>query len=143
MGVKKKTNSQGIRLQTKLPQSKFGAFPPAIQGLKADSTEYADTHRPVLRELVWQVVAMIPPGKVASYGQIAKLTGFPNHSRYVGTTLRNLPKGSKLPWFRVVNAHLRISQRGGGEQRQRRLLELDGVEFIGERIAKQHRWETS
>ena len=84
---------------------------------------------------------MIPKGKVASYGQIAKLIGFPAHSRYVGTTLRNLPKGSKLPWFRVVNSTLRISQRGGGEARQRKLLEADGVTFVGNRVAKAHRWD--
>lgn len=92
--------------------------------------------------MVWQVVAMIPKGKVASYGQIARLIGFPRHSRYVGSTLRDLPKGSKLPWYRVVNAQLRISQRGGGEQRQRRLLEREGVEFVGDRVARSQRWET-
>ena len=92
--------------------------------------------------MVWQVVAMIPKGKVASYGQIARLIGFPRHSRYVGSTLRDLPKGSKLPWYRVVNAQLRISQRGGEEQRQRRLLEREGVEFVGDRVARSQRWET-
>ncbi|MEM7096959.1 MAG: MGMT family protein [Pseudomonadota bacterium] len=97
---------------------------------------------PDLRELIWQVVAMIPKGKVATYGQIATLVGFPKHSRYVGTTLRNLPKGSKLPWYRVVNAHLRISQRGGGEARQKKLLQAEGIEFIGDRVAKAQRWET-
>ena len=90
---------------------------------------------------IWQTVAMIPAGKVASYGQIAGLIGLPSHARLVGATLRNLPKNTKLPWFRVVNASLRISLRGGGEARQRRLLEAEGVTFIGERIAKAHRWE--
>ena len=84
---------------------------------------------------------MIPPGKVATYGQVAALIGLPSHARFVGTTLRNLPRDTKLPWFRVVNASLRISQRGGGEARQKRLLQQDGISFIGERIAKGHRWE--
>ena len=84
---------------------------------------------------------MIPQGKVATYGQIAGLIGFPSHARYVGATLRNLPQNTKLPWFRVVNASLRISLRGGGEQHQRQLLEAEDVTFIGERIAKAHRWE--
>ena len=94
-----------------------------------------------MQQLIWQVVAMIPRGKVASYGQIARLIGFPRHSRYVGTTLRRLPPNTRLPWFRVVNANLRISQRGGGEQRQRALLEAEDVTFIGDRILAAHRWE--
>ena len=95
-----------------------------------------------LKERIWQVVAMIPKGHVATYGQIARLIGAPRHSRYVGTTLRQLPKGSKLPWYRVVNSSLRISTRGGGEVRQRKLLEAEGIEFVGERIARQHHWDT-
>jgi methylated-DNA-protein-cysteine methyltransferase-like protein len=84
---------------------------------------------------------MIPKGKVASYGQIAALIGLPSHARYVGATLSNLPTDTKLPWFRVVNSSMRISLRGGGEQRQRRLLEAEEVTFIGARIARAHRWE--
>ncbi len=84
---------------------------------------------------------MIPHGKVATYGQIAKLIGLPSHARFVGRTLRNLPGNTKLPWHRVVNASLRISQRGGGEARQKRLLLAEDVTFIGERIARDHRWD--
>ncbi len=90
---------------------------------------------------IWQVVALIPSGKVATYGQIAKLIGLPSHARFVGRTLAQLPKGTKLPWYRVVNANLRISLRGGGENRQKALLLEDGITFIGERIARNHRWE--
>jgi methylated-DNA-protein-cysteine methyltransferase related protein len=90
---------------------------------------------------IWQVVAMIPPGKVATYGQIAKLVGLPSHARFVGRTLANLPAKTKLPWYRVVNATRRVSLRGGGEERQKTLLRADGITFIGERIAKTHLWE--
>jgi len=83
---------------------------------------------------------MIPPGKVASYGQIADLIGLPSHARFVGRVLRNLPQDSALPWHRVVNASLRISQRGGAEHRQKDRLQAEGVEFISERIASGHRW---
>ena len=134
MGVKKKTSSQTIKGPKKLRNPKSGGGRAQNQ---AEPSELPD-----MRQLVWQVVAMIPKGKVASYGQIARLIGFPRHSRYVGSTLRDLPKGSKLPWYRVVNAQLRISQRGGGEQRQRRLLEREGVEFVGDRVARSQRWET-
>jgi methylated-DNA-protein-cysteine methyltransferase-like protein len=92
---------------------------------------------------------MIPKGFVASYGQIAALAGLPSHARYVGRTLHNLPKNTTLPWHRVVNAGLRISLRNGpnngpnngGADQQRRRLELEKVEFIGQRIAEAHRWE--
>ena len=87
------------------------------------------------------MVALIPRGKVATYGQIAQLIGLPSHARFVGRTLSRLPKNTKLPWFRVVNAALKISARGGSEQRQRSLLEKEGVAFVGQRIAKAHRWE--
>ena len=92
---------------------------------------------------VWQVVAMIPEGKVASYGQIATLIGLPSHASFVGATLRGLPKHSKLPWHRVVNSSMRISVRGGAETRQRDLLLAEGVTFIGARISSAHRWEAS
>jgi len=84
---------------------------------------------------------MIPAGYVATYGQIAALIGLPSHARFVGRTLANLPGDTRLPWHRVVNASLRISPRGGGELRQKALLQDEGVEFVGERIAAAHRWQ--
>ena len=84
---------------------------------------------------------MIPKGQVATYGQIARLIGFPKHSRYVGTTLAQLPRGTRLPWYRVINAQMRISVRGGGEARQRRLLRAEGIEFVGDRVAKSQLWD--
>ncbi len=101
--------------------------------------------QPEPAQRIWQVVAMIPLGRVASYGQIAALAGMPRHARLVGRTLRELPKGSKLPWHRVVNASLKISQRpgSGGHIEQKKRLLAEGVEFVGERIPKAYRWEAS
>ena len=101
--------------------------------------------QPEPAERIWQVVAMIPKGRVASYGQIAALAGMPRHARLVGRTMRDLPKGSKLPWHRVVNASLKISQRpgSGGHHEQKKRLAAEGVEFVGERIPKAYRWEAS
>ncbi len=94
-------------------------------------------------ERIWQVVAMIPPGKVATYGQVAALAGMPAHARFVGRTLANLPSGTGLPWHRVVNAGLGISIRegSGGDALQRRRLEREGVEFVGQRVARGCRWQ--
>lgn len=93
-------------------------------------------------QAVYQIVAAIPKGKVASYGQVAKLAGYPNHSRHVGKLMGRLPKGSKIPWFRVINSQGKISLvPGPAYEKQQSLLLAEGVEFIGERVAKACRWE--
>ncbi len=88
------------------------------------------------------MVAAIPRGRVATYGEVAELAGMPRHARLVGRTLANLPTGSRLPWHRVVNASLRISERGDDRamSEQRRRLEREGVTFVGPRVARAHRW---
>ena len=48
---------------------------------------------------VFHVVSEIPLGKVATYAQVAELAGLPGAARFVGFTLKNLPKNSKLPLF--------------------------------------------
>ena len=92
---------------------------------------------------VWQVVAMIPRGKIATYGQVAALAGMPAHARLVGCTLANLPAGTRLPRHRVVNVSLRISLRkeSDGYRTQRQRLEREGVEFVGDRVAQSCRWQ--
>jgi len=77
------------------------------------------------------VVASIPQGRVATYGQVAKLAGLPKNARQVGTVLKNLSEESEIPWHRVVNSRGKISDRGDGvfAGLQRHLLTLEGVEF--------------
>ena len=89
-------------------------------GLKSDA-----------RERIWQVVAAIPPGKVATYGGVAAQAGLGRGARLVGRALRDLPPGSRLPWHRVINAQGRISLPPGsrGHREQRTRLEAEGVEF--------------
>lgn len=73
---------------------------------------------------IWNTVAAIPPGRVASYGQIARLAGFANGARLVGWALRSAPPDIELPWHRVVNAKGRISispTNPAHEEQQRRL----------------------
>lgn len=50
-----------------------------------------------LKEEIWQIVAAIPEGSVATYGQIAHLAGFPGYARLVGSTLKKLPHDTRLP----------------------------------------------
>jgi len=82
-------------------------------------------------EKVYRLVSMIPEGKVASYGQIARMLGSPRGARTVGWALHGLPDGTKVPWQRVINSQGRIStsclQHDANLQRE--LLEAEGVVF--------------
>jgi methylated-DNA-protein-cysteine methyltransferase-like protein len=74
-------------------------------------------------------VESIPPGFVATYGQVADLAGLPGRARLVGKTMSQLPPESGVPWHRVVNSRGEISQRGDGisADEQRLLLIDEGV----------------
>src|SRR5512139_2813052 len=80
---------------------------------------------------VYEVVRRIPPGKVATYGQIARLLGHPRGARTVGWALHSIPEGSHVPWYRVINAQGAVSLEAcaPGEATQRELLEEEGVAF--------------
>ena len=81
---------------------------------------------------IWKVVRRIPKGRVATYGQIARLAGLGGAARLVGYALHALPDDERtVPWQRVINAQGRISPRGfpGAEEVQRRLLLREGVRF--------------
>ena len=82
---------------------------------------------------IYRVVRRIPPGRVATYGQIASLAGLAGHARQVGYALHALPDGTIVPWHRVVNAAGRISTRAtpGGELVQRLLLQKEGIRLDG------------
>ena len=81
-------------------------------------------------ERVWRAVAQIPPGRLATYGQIAELIGAYGCARQVGWALRRLPLPSDVPWQRVVNAKGCISislSREGSDWMQRDLLLAEGI----------------
>ncbi len=90
---------------------------------------------------VYRLVARIPRGRVATYGQIAALLGRPRSARAVGRAMKHAP--GHLPWHRVVNAQGGISRRAnvGGMLTQRVLLEQEGVVARRGRIRlREHRW---
>ena len=80
---------------------------------------------------IYAVVRRIPRGRIASYGQVARLAGLPGRARQVGYAMYALLDGSDVPWHRVVNAAGEISRRRvpGAELSQRILLEREGVRF--------------
>ncbi len=98
-------------------------------------------------ELIWSFVRKVPPGRVATYGQIAELAGLEGHARQVGYALHNLPAGSDVPWHRVINAKGEISPRSAGDSHelQRMLLEAEGVEIdlLGRIDLKAYRWRAT
>ncbi len=82
-----------------------------------------------LYQRIYDLVRQVPPGQVASYGQIAGLVG--TTARVVGFALASLPAGSDVPWQRIINSRGEISPRrdGGGNLLQRVLLETEGISF--------------
>jgi methylated-DNA-protein-cysteine methyltransferase-like protein len=90
---------------------------------------------------IWSVVERIPRGRVATYGDIARRSRCEGQARLVGYALHNLPPGSDVPWHRVVNARGQVSLPGASGQKQRRLLEREGVKFHNGRInLEKYRW---
>ena len=76
---------------------------------------------------VYTVVALIPYGKVLSYGDIAKAIGYPRRARFVGFAMRTCPDG--LPWHRVVMADGTITGGDFAPVREM-LLKKEGVAFL-------------
>lgn len=88
-------------------------------------------------------ILQIPPGKVATYGQVAAAAGYPLYHRQVVQLLRRW--GDALPWQRVVGAGgvIRLKREMAREQRLR--LEMEGVRFRGGKVLMeehQHRFRS-
>lgn len=108
-------------------------------------------NRAVFNQTVWKIVRQIPPGAVATYGQIAALIPPPPGmsvqdyrawgARWVGSAMAACP--DNVPWQRVINSQGKLSLRpGGGQEEQRRFLEDEGITFDEhERInLKRYQW---
>lgn len=92
-----------------------------------------------MRAEFYQVVSQIPKGMVASYGYVARLAGFPRCARRVGQALHFNPDPQNIPCHRVVFKDGRLSEAFafGGINRQRQLLQDEGVEFAGDVVNMQ------
>lgn len=98
-----------------------------------------------INQRIWQVVAQIPPGKVATYGDVARHAGLPGAARRVGRALRGLPENTSIPWHRVINAQGRLSlPEGSASWRcQKERLETEGIRFDRGKICTLYslRWD--
>ena len=93
---------------------------------------------------IYRTVRNIPPGRVATYGGIARAAGIPGQARLVGYALHRCPEHMQIPWQRVVNAAGELSRLPDPDasQRQRDLLEREGIVFDphGRIDLKQYGW---
>jgi methylated-DNA-protein-cysteine methyltransferase-like protein len=83
--------------------------------------------------MIVEFIRSIPPGRVASYGAIAEMSGSPTGAagaRQVARILHSMSRKYGLPWWRVVKKDGSIALgEGEGKDLQRQLLEAEGVEF--------------
>ena len=78
---------------------------------------------------IYQLVQLIPKGKVLTYGQIGRALGC--SARQVGYAMASIPSHQDIPWQRVVNRKGLVSSRSNGfpDPRQRIILEEEGIDF--------------
>ncbi|OTG81036.1 MGMT family protein [Acinetobacter sp. ANC 4648] len=97
-----------------------------------------------LTRQILEVISRIPYGKVASYGQIAKMAGLPKHARLVGYVLKKLESDVDIPWYRVINAQGKISLNklnAQGENIQQIKLAAEGIYLLNGKVnIKQFGW---
>ena len=94
-------------------------------------------------DLIYEILSLveeIPEGCVATYGQIARLTGREKNARLVGRVLSMAEYYGRYPCHRVVN---HAGRTAPGWPEQRALLEDEGVTFKpdGHVDLKRHRWD--
>ena len=89
-----------------------------------------------MRRSFYETIARVPYGRVATYGQVATLAGYPGRARQVGYALAGMPEAWTLPWHRIINAQGKISPRRGNKFHllQYELLEAEGVILTENRI---------
>lgn len=92
---------------------------------------------------VWEAVSKIPPGRVMAYGEVARAAGYPRHARMVSRAMSRSPE--PLPWYRVVRSDRTLAFDIGGEyyEKQKSLLEKEGVRIINGRVIPPEQAEAS
>jgi methylated-DNA-[protein]-cysteine S-methyltransferase len=86
-------------------------------------------HASITDQDVYFLLSKIPPGKVSTYGDIAKALGHPKAARAIGRIIANNPNPISIPCHRVVKSNGEIGGFAYGEQRKREILEKEGIKF--------------
>lgn len=96
------------------------------------------------KERIYKLTAQIPEGKVATYGQLAKLAGSPGAARAVGMCMKTNPHPEIVPCYKVVASDGSLTGYSAGEgvvTKKQKLLS-DGVRFFGDKVdLKQSQWQ--
>ena len=87
---------------------------------------------------IYQVISQIPHGRVASYGDVAKMAGLPGYARYVGYLLKSVPTDTSLPWHRVVRSDGTIPQETIIKQKPKLMAEK--VVLKGQKVSQALFW---
>ena len=109
------------------PFSHFGTgiYPPQLMNYDMDLA-----HRDDKSQRILATISAVPKGSVSTYGHIALRAGLKGYARYVGYVLRNLPEGSRIPWYRIVTSKgtLAFPVNSDAFCTQRKRLQEEGLE---------------
>jgi methylated-DNA-protein-cysteine methyltransferase related protein len=125
--VKKKRQQKGSSLSPR----RAGKTPAVKFSNKAVFDESAPDKVAKARIRIEAAIRSIPPGKVSTYGAIARAARLPGRARQVAQVLH---RGFNLPWQRVLGAGGEIKLRGDSAIEQRLRLEAEGVRFRGRKV---------
>lgn len=91
-------------------------------------------HQKKFDPAIWKVVSQIKSGRVMSYGEVARMAGYPRHARMVSRAMSRSP--TLLPWYRVVRSNRTLAFDEGSDAyiKQADLLEKEGVEIVKGKI---------
>jgi methylated-DNA-[protein]-cysteine S-methyltransferase len=101
-----------------------------------DNEGTLDGHASITDQDVYVLLSKIPPGKVSTYGDIAKALGHPKAARAIGRIVANNPNPILVPCHRVVKSNGEIGGFVYGEQRKRQILEKEGIKFQNRIVEK-------
>jgi methylated-DNA-[protein]-cysteine S-methyltransferase len=78
---------------------------------------------------VYDLILVIPPGKVSTYGDIANALGHPKAARLIGNILKKNPNPIHVPCHRIVKSNGKLGGYMYGKQMKKELLETEGIRF--------------
>ena len=83
---------------------------------------------------IWDIVSSVKPGRVMSYGEVARAAGFPRHARMVSKAMSR--SETSLPWYRIVRSDRTLAFEVGSEpyKKQKDLLAKEGVQIINGKV---------
>ena len=103
--------------------NKIGKIHPSIQLATCFGVYLTKNQEKSEALAIYQVISQIPRGRVASYGDVAKMAGLPGYARYVGYLLKSVPTDTSLPWHRVVRSDGTIPQETFVKQKPKLMAE--------------------